>query len=55
MTFDGGEGDTVTLGVNWYARSNVKAALNYIHARTDNEIGAEGSGDAVALRLQYLF
>lgn len=55
IDIDGGAGNTVTLGVNWYATSNVKAALNVIHAQTDNTIGGEDGGDAVALRLQYVF
>lgn len=55
IDIDGGEANTTTLGVNWYPTSNVKAAFNYIHAQTDNEIGGKDDGDAVAFRLQYIF
>lgn len=55
VDIDGGKGHSATLGVNWYSGSNIKVALNYIHAKTDSEIGGEDGGDAVALRLQYVF
>ncbi len=50
-----GDASTITAGVNWYATSNAKLALNYIHAETDEIIGEDDSGDAIALRMQYLF
>ncbi len=55
LDIEGGKGDTVTLGVNWYANRDVKVAVNYVYARTDDEIGGEDSGNALVLRLQYLF
>lgn len=52
----GGEyADVLTVGVNWYASSNVKMSLNYIDAETDEEINGEDSGKAIAARLQYAF
>ena len=52
----GGEGaETATVGVNWYASSNVKVALNYVKAETDKKIQGEDDGDALVGRLQYTF
>lgn len=46
-----------TAGVNWYANDAVKISANYIKARTQNVSNKQGddSGDAVALRAQYVF
>ena len=57
----GGEGDFVTLGVNWYANYNLVFKLNYIIARYDEY--ADGDGDfagndtvkTLGLRVQYAF
>jgi phosphate-selective porin OprO/OprP len=35
----GGEMDTLTLGVNWYVRSNFKLMLNYVKADSSRYIG----------------
>lgn len=51
----GETGNTLTLGVNWYANELVKVALNYVHADTDEKIGGEDDGDALVARLQYAF
>ncbi len=51
----GDDADVLTLGVNWYASSNVKMSLNYIDAETDEEINGEDSGKAIAARFQYAF
>ena len=51
----GDDADVLTLGVNWYMTENVKIALNYINAETDEEINGEDDGDAIAARLQYAF
>ena len=50
-----GDASSITAGVNWYVNSDVKVALNYVHVETDETIDDEDSGDAIALRLQYLF
>lgn len=46
-----------TVGVNWYANESVKVAANYITAKADDLANTAGDddGDAVTLRLQYLF
>ncbi len=49
------EAETLTLGVNWYANSAVKVALNYVHAETDTQINDEDDGDALTARLQIAF
>lgn len=51
----GETGNTITVGVNWYANELVKVALNYVHADTDQKIGGEDSGDAIVSRIQYAF
>lgn len=51
----GETGNTITLGVNWYANELVKVALNYVHADTDEDIGGEDDGDALVGRVQYAF
>ncbi|MGI9287975.1 MAG: OprO/OprP family phosphate-selective porin [Pseudomonadales bacterium] len=55
IAIDAGDASTITAGVNWYATNGVKVALNFVHAETDEAIGGEDSGDAIALRMQYLF
>ena len=39
----GGKGDNVTIGVNWYANSNVRLMTNY--ALVKNDPHATGNGD----------
>lgn len=51
----GETGNTLTLGVNWYANELVKIALNYVHAETDEKIGGEDDGDAIVSRIQFAF
>ena len=61
---DEAEYSIFTLGVNWYANSNVKLSLNYLDTDTDNFTSAAGEsldatgeddGDAVSFRAQYAF
>ena len=64
------EYDITTLGVNWYANTNVRFSLNYLMTDTDNfQFGGSGGGfgnptleslgeddgDAISLRGQYVF
>ena len=57
----GGESSIVTLGVNWYAHSNVVFRLNHSIASLDEH--ADGNGDylgnddtsVTGLRIQYMF
>jgi phosphate-selective porin OprO/OprP len=51
----GETGNTLTLGVNWYANELVKIAFNYVHAETDEEISGEDDGDALVARIQFAF
>lgn len=55
ISTDGGDANTLTLGVNWYMNSHVKIALNYIRAETDQLINGEDDGDALVGRFQFLF
>lgn len=56
ITLDGGEdAEVTTLGVNYYMNSNVKIAVNYVKAETDEEISGEDDGDAIVGRLQFVF
>lgn len=60
VVIDAGDASTITAGVNWYATSGVKIALNFVHAETDEKFfgangKAEDSGNAIAARVQYLF
>lgn len=47
----GGEEDDVTLGVNWYIHTHLRAMLNYVHADLDNV----GSNDTLVARVQADF
>ncbi len=51
----GDDADALTLGVNWYANSNVKLSLNYVSVETDEDINGDDDGDAITARLQYAF
>ena len=44
----------LTLGGNWYYR-NFRVSANLLLADTKRDLGDEGSGHAIGLRLQYLF
>lgn len=56
IALSGGEDAQVTtLGVNYYMNSNVKIAVNYVKAETDEEINGEDDGDAIVGRLQIAF
>ncbi len=52
---DASDANTLTIGANWYMNSNVKLAMNYVNAETDQPIGGEDSGDAIVARFQFLF
>jgi phosphate-selective porin OprO/OprP len=52
----GSTADTVTLGVNWYINPNVRLMNDYTHLwLTDEDTDKDTTGDAVSLRLQYVF
>lgn len=51
----GEQGDTWTVGVNYYAKSLVRVGLNYVRANTDVDIAGEDRGDAIVARLQVAF
>ncbi len=55
----GNTGEISTLGLNWYISSSVRAGLNYVHAEYDNAVGTEDGGeddgDAISMRLQFIF
>lgn len=51
----GEQGDTWTIGVNYYAKSLVRVGLNYVRANTDEDIAGEDRGDAIVARLQVAF
>ncbi|HZJ92606.1 MAG TPA: porin [Thiopseudomonas sp.] len=46
-----------TVGVNWYANEAIRVSANYLKAKTDNVSNAanDDSGDAISLRVQYVF
>ena len=46
-----------TVGVNWYANDAIRVSANYLKAKTDKVVNAanDDSGDAVSLRVQYVF
>ncbi len=50
-----GDASSITAGLNWYVNDDVKLALNYVHVETDDVIADDDSGDALALRMQYVF
>ncbi len=51
----GEQGDTWTVGINYYAKSLVRVGLNYVRANTDENIAGEDRGDAIVARLQVAF
>ncbi len=46
-----------TVGVNWYANNAIKVSANYLKATTDKVANTanDDSGDAISLRVQYVF
>lgn len=44
----------MTLGVNWYIDSNVRASLNYLNGEVDGT-ASDGDFDAISTRLQLVF
>lgn len=55
ISVTGEQGDTMTVGLNWYASSLVRMGINYVHAETDTKIDDEDSGDALVARVQVAF
>lgn len=51
----GNNGRVVTLGLNWYANSAIRAGINLVRADYDNAISAEDDGNGVSMRLQAVF
>ncbi len=51
----GSEGETWTMGVNWYYTKYLKLSLNFIHAEVDDDINTKDDGDAIAGRVQLVF
>ncbi|RAP59245.1 porin [Oleiagrimonas sp. MCCC 1A03011] len=53
----GGDGQSYTLGVNWYLNDWSRVMFNYIRWHTDNRIGDTGSdwGHSFGLRTQLMF
>ena len=46
-----------TLGVNYFPTKNIRASLNYVNGKIDNDVAAgnDDKGTAVVGRLQYVF
>ena len=54
----GGDGQSYTLGMNWYLNEWSRVMMNYIRWHTDNQVGSQkGSdwGNSLGMRLQLLF
>jgi phosphate-selective porin OprO/OprP len=54
----GGDGDSWTLGVNWYLNNWTRLMLNYVHWKTDNKVGdyqGPDSGNTLGVRAQVAF
>ncbi|WP_226467599.1 porin [Luteimonas panaciterrae] len=54
----GGEGKAYTLGLNWHLNDWVKLMLDYVHWKTDNQVGSFrglDTGDTIGLRTQVVF
>ncbi|MBL4942071.1 MAG: porin [Colwellia sp.] len=47
--------ENITLGVNYYANSNVRFMVNYITTEVSGSTVAITDGDAISLRAQYIF
>jgi phosphate-selective porin OprO/OprP len=50
----GGEEQNLTLGVNWYWRTNFKFMANYVDVRTERR-GVEDNPSVLELRAQMMF
>jgi len=54
----GGEGDSWTLGLNWYLNNWSRVMFNYVRWNTDNQVGAyagQDSGNTFNIRTQVVF
>lgn len=54
----GGDGESWTLGLNWYLNNWSRVMLNYVHWTTNNKVGSfrgEDSGDTLGIRAQVTF
>ncbi|WP_101927257.1 MULTISPECIES: OprO/OprP family phosphate-selective porin [Luteimonas] len=54
----GGEGDSWTLGVNWYLNNWSRVMFNYVRWNTENQVGAyagEDAGNSFNIRTQVVF
>ena len=51
----GNDGTVTTLGINWYANSQVRTGLNLVSTDYDNEINGEDDGVGIAARIQLTF
>lgn len=54
----GGEGDSWTLGLNWYLNDWSRLMFNLVHWSTDNQVGAyqgPDSGNTLGVRAQVVF
>ncbi len=49
------EGETWTMGVNWYYNTHLRLSLNYVHAEVDHDIDTKDDGDALTGRVQLVF
>lgn len=57
-TARGGDGDAMTVGVNWYLNNWSRVMLNLVHWKTDNKVGTyrgPDSGNTVGVRAQVVF
>jgi phosphate-selective porin OprO/OprP len=55
---NGGEGDAVTVGLNWYLNDWARLMTNYVHWTTENKVGSfkgKDTGDSLSLRGEVAF
>lgn len=52
---EGNKGETSTLGVNYYYDKNIRIMANLLHSEVEQEVDGEGDGNAISMRLQYVF
>ncbi|MCG2633818.1 MAG: porin [Gammaproteobacteria bacterium] len=48
----GGELETITLGLNWYATNNIRFMMNYVMAEADYGLGVTDEPDVIQVRAQ---